>query len=253
MEPGLGPQGINLERLAEVATFLTQLSTPFIIAGDFNMEPAELMGTQWAQKLRAQIVFPDVPFTCTSGEGRVLDYYVVSKGLLPALHSITCCDTTPWRPHLGLSMSIRARPREVFCYKQVVPEPFPPHRPLGPDAQWAALRHRAAIYVQRHGLEPLQQQKESPFCEVGASSGCLSREFAVISLAAEYMMHSRASQSTSSRNTGRGQAWEVREVQLFDTRQADDYAPSGAFWQPGCRSMPIMSPFPTSVTPELSG
>ena len=74
LEPGLGLQGSNLERLAEVATFLAQLAAPFILAGDFNMEPAELMGTQWAHKLGAQIVWPDVPFTCSSGEGRVLDY-----------------------------------------------------------------------------------------------------------------------------------------------------------------------------------
>ena len=114
LEPGLGPQGSNLERLAEVATFLTQIATPFILAGDFNMEPAELMGTQWAHKIGAQIVRPDVPFTCSSGEGRVLDYFVVSKGLLPALRRITCSDATPWRPHLGLTLSIQARPREVF-------------------------------------------------------------------------------------------------------------------------------------------
>ena len=56
LEPGLSPQGSNLEGLAEVATFLTQLATPFFPAGDFNMEPAELMGTQWAHKLGAQIV-----------------------------------------------------------------------------------------------------------------------------------------------------------------------------------------------------
>ena len=96
LEPSLGPQGCNLERLAEVATSLTQLATPFILAGDFNMEPGELMGTQWAHKLGAQIVWPDVPFTCTSGEGRVLDYYAVSKRLLPAVHRITCGDVTPW-------------------------------------------------------------------------------------------------------------------------------------------------------------
>ena len=78
------------------------------------MEPAELMGTQWAHKIGAQIVWPDVPFTCSSGEGRVLDYVVVSKGLLPALRRITCSDATPWRPHLGLTLSIQARPREVL-------------------------------------------------------------------------------------------------------------------------------------------
>ena len=43
LEPGLGPQGGNLESLAEVATFLTQLATPFVLAGDFDMEPSELM------------------------------------------------------------------------------------------------------------------------------------------------------------------------------------------------------------------
>ena len=235
LEPGLGPQGCNLERLAEVATFLTQLSIPFILAGDFNMEPSELMGTQWAHKLKAQIVWPDVPFTCTSGEGRVLDYYVVSKGLLPALHRITCSDATPWRPHLGLTLAIRARPREVFCYKQAVPNPFEPQefsRLHGPDHQWASFRHRAANSLQGNTHEPLQQQKDSPFTEVGASTKRLSEEFAIISLAAEYHMHSRASQDSNTRSIGRGQAWKVRRVQLFDKRQADDLSsdPVSSFW-----------------------
>ena len=86
------------------------------------MEPAELMSTQWVHKLEAhaaQIVWPDVPFTCSSGEGRMLDYFVVSKGLLLALHRITCSDATPWRPHLGLTLGIRAKPKEVFSIKQV--------------------------------------------------------------------------------------------------------------------------------------
>ena len=235
LEPGLGPQGSNLERLAEVATFLTQLATPFILAGDFNMEPAELMGTQWAHKLGAQIVWPDVPFTCSSGEGRVLDYFVVSKGLLPALHRITCSDATPWRPHLGLTLSIQARPREVFCFKQVVPESFEADNFSllhGPDSSWADLRHRAASTLQGFPYEPLQQQKDSPFVEVGPSTKRLSEEFAVISLAAEYHMHSRASQDSNTRSTGRGQVWKVKRVKLFDKRQPDEYASDqvSAYW-----------------------
>ena len=35
LEPSLGPQGSNLERLAEVATFLIQPASPFTLAGDF--------------------------------------------------------------------------------------------------------------------------------------------------------------------------------------------------------------------------
>ncbi len=232
LEPGIGPRGVNLDRLAEVGTFLAQFAVPFIIAGDFNMEPAELLSTEWAQKLKAQIVYPDVPFTCTSGEGRVLDYYVVSKGLMPALRSISCSDDTPWRPHLGLTLKLQARPREVSCYKQVVPTPIPEHRPQGPDWPWERFRAAADTEMERVSLEPLQQQKESLFTDVGQNTERLTREFAEISLAAEYHMLSRLSQAPNSNNTGRGQTWAVKKVQLFDKRQADDYAsdPHSSFW-----------------------
>ena len=60
----------------------------------------------------------------------------------------------------------------------------------------------------------------------------MSEGFAIISLAAEYHMHSRASQDSNIRSTGRGQAWKVRRVQLFGKRQADDFAtdPVSSFW-----------------------
>ena len=188
-----------------------------------------------AHKLGAQIVWPDVPFTCSPGEGRVLDYFVVSKGLLPALHRITSSDATPWGPHLGLTLEIRAKPREVFCFKQVVPGPFGAEDFSflhGPDSMWATFRHRAADRLQGMSHEPPQQQKDSPFVEVGPSTKRLSEEFAIISLAAEYHMHSRASQDSNIRGTGRGQAWKVRRVKLFDKRQADDFAtgPVSPYW-----------------------
>ena len=45
-------------------------------------------------------------------------------------------------------------------------------------------------------------------------------------------MHSRASQDSNTRCTGRGQAWTVRRVKLFDKRQADDLAtdPVSSYW-----------------------
>ena len=102
----------------------------------------------------------------------------------------------------------------------------------GPDSMWATFRHRAADRLQGVSHEPLQQQKDSPFVDVGASTERLSEEFAIISLAAEYHMHSRASQDSNIRSTGRGQAWKVRRVELFDKRQADDFAtdPVSSYW-----------------------
>ena len=45
-------------------------------------------------------------------------------------------------------------------------------------------------------------------------------------------MHSRASQDSDIRSTGRGQAWKVKRVKLFDRRAADEFAPDqvSAYW-----------------------
>eukprot|EP00959_Pyramimonas_sp_CCMP1952_P178170 3724171-Pyramimonas_sp.AAC.1 len=39
---GIGASGTNLDRLHEVVEFLGMLECPWILLGDFNMEPLEL-------------------------------------------------------------------------------------------------------------------------------------------------------------------------------------------------------------------
>ena len=78
---GLGCTGDNLDLMEEVGVFLRGRRGPFLIIGDFNIEPDMLEEHGWPQWLGAAVVRPPVPFTCTSGQCRVLDYALVSCAL----------------------------------------------------------------------------------------------------------------------------------------------------------------------------
>jgi len=120
--------------LSAVGRFLSQLSIPFIIGGDMNMTPAELRGIGWLDRIDASIIAPDVELTCTAGEGRVLDWFVVANCLLPDITSIRVVDDTPWRPHVGVILELAAKPRQCMLHAQPKPPDIP--RAFGPDLPW---------------------------------------------------------------------------------------------------------------------
>eukprot|EP00969_Alexandrium_andersonii_P299332 13232902-Alexandrium_andersonii.AAC.1 len=71
---GIGPKQQNLQLLRSISAYLDLCSLPFIVAADWNMEPAELESSGWIAYHRASVVLPEgVEATCTSG--RLLDYF----------------------------------------------------------------------------------------------------------------------------------------------------------------------------------
>eukprot|EP00959_Pyramimonas_sp_CCMP1952_P039493 826531-Pyramimonas_sp.AAC.1 len=53
---------------------------PFILSGDWNLSPDELVGSGWVEAVSGHILSPQLA-TCTGGKGRVLDYFIVPEGL----------------------------------------------------------------------------------------------------------------------------------------------------------------------------
>ena len=86
MVSGIGLTGENLIILGQLQMLTKMTGLPTIIAGDWQAEPHELAGTGWPQQVDMEIIAPEVHATCASGKGRLLDYFVVTKGLLGAAH-----------------------------------------------------------------------------------------------------------------------------------------------------------------------
>ena len=58
LQDGIGMTGANLDTLFELQSIITQLGLPFIIVGDWNVEPATLMSVPWYGELLCETATP---------------------------------------------------------------------------------------------------------------------------------------------------------------------------------------------------
>ena len=112
---GLGMQGASLGSARQMLSCVATVRAPVCVMGDFNMTPDELQLSGVLQGTGLDIMLPrDTELTCTSGHGRMLDYALVDHKLKALIHDFALDPTTPWRPHSGLRLAIKARPRQVL-------------------------------------------------------------------------------------------------------------------------------------------
>ena len=87
------------------------------------------------EQVGMEIAAPNVFATCSSGRGRLLDYFVVSKGLKhvsdePAFTSwydpeVLCQAAVSWGPHGAVSFNMSRQPRQVHVYRLAKPKALP--------------------------------------------------------------------------------------------------------------------------------
>ncbi|CAE7252475.1 unnamed protein product [Symbiodinium natans] len=86
MSAGVGPTGgLNPEILSRLAAVLDQTSTQWLVLGDWNCSPAELLRLGFVDKVKGQVVAPGGP---TINTGGTLDYAVASKRMAPVLSAL---------------------------------------------------------------------------------------------------------------------------------------------------------------------
>ena len=105
----IGPVGVNSEKLKSIAAMLLFRGLSFIILADWNMTVDQLRASGFLHLVKGEPVLPEgVDATCNSG--RLIDYAVVSRDLIPMVSegngSLTCFDRSPWRTHQGLLLSL---------------------------------------------------------------------------------------------------------------------------------------------------
>ncbi|CAK8991484.1 unnamed protein product, partial [Durusdinium trenchii] len=99
LQVGEGPTGYtNRQVLTEVGALILTLNIPYIVMGDFNCEPEELLETTWLRRIKGNILAtPDA----TISSGSVLDYAILSHSLWGRMELEVQHDV-PWGPHYGL-------------------------------------------------------------------------------------------------------------------------------------------------------
>ena len=65
-----------------------------------------------------------VDATCSAGEGRIIDFALVSQNLYPYL-TLEGDLSVPWRSHVGLKLSLSTRLRSLHAPALRVPRPLP--------------------------------------------------------------------------------------------------------------------------------
>eukprot|EP00971_Amphidinium_carterae_P043215 850413-Amphidinium_carterae.1 len=87
-----------LDELELLARWLRQFTCAYVLGGDFNALPEEVMQTHWPQLVNGVLHHPRLP-TCATG--RELDYFLVHAELAtraPAASLSTSCCASPHVP-----------------------------------------------------------------------------------------------------------------------------------------------------------
>ena len=122
---GLSPR--NLEILQSLAEIVDAIDGPWIVAGDFNMDPGLLMASKWTELAHGIIVASHLP-TCGSN---TRDFFVVSQRLQHAVHGVAVIHDAGLEPHSPVRLYIRAAPRAVMVRRVRAPRRFDAVLPAG--------------------------------------------------------------------------------------------------------------------------
>ena len=91
--------------------FLSLTKIPWIVLGDWNCEPADLLPTGWLTQTSGVVLTPKgVAGTCVAAGERMLDFAVHSPSAATFIESLEV-EPGPFHPHLGLHLCIRAETR----------------------------------------------------------------------------------------------------------------------------------------------
>ena len=148
----------NMAKLHAVLQFCRRVGTPTIVAADWNMEPKQLAEISWLDDMRCDVVrATDLDITCTTGRGRLLDFFAVSRSLVPTIVDVHRDPQARWSPHAGLILRIRSRPKQVVVRSLVVPSALDLEKPADP---WKPAWDEAVETTARWGAQDHEKYKK---------------------------------------------------------------------------------------------
>ena len=112
-----------------LAARIHTMGVPAIVAGDWNMTRDRLTETGWPGKLGlvpVQTTPPDHP-TCTQGGQKAIDFFLVSEAIADLVVSSEVVLTLGFKPHYGVRLFLRGRPRDLWRRQLRQPRPWPGH------------------------------------------------------------------------------------------------------------------------------
>ena len=65
----------NYNRFNAILRLKMVLRMPILLSADFNKTPQQIEEMGWAKLLESNVITPPVNFTCTTGSGRLVDFW----------------------------------------------------------------------------------------------------------------------------------------------------------------------------------
>ena len=157
----------NKAILESLGSLISILKLPFLIAGDWNCTPAQMLECNFTKFLGGTIVVPsNVDYTCSSGEGAMIDFVICSSCLMNAVE-VTADVNGPWKPHFGLHIVLHREgiKEEIRALQTPLPIPVvsgPRRQSWGSFVQKAEAEHIAGNDLR--GKEPVGKGKTAWLC-----------------------------------------------------------------------------------------
>ena len=117
LHSGEGMLARNLRMLEEAARVLMALLGPWILAGDFQVEPQALLESGFPRLAKWVVVAPSAP----TGMGHTIDYFLVAEGLAGTVHAVVVLAGSPFAPHSPVRLLLKAAPRRLKVRIQAKP------------------------------------------------------------------------------------------------------------------------------------
>ena len=173
----------RLSMLTKLAACIQKFNLQWIVMADCNQEPEQLEGSGWLSFVKGEIIHVNSK-TCVAGQGRNLDYAVISPGLAPYVKMELDPDS-PWSPHFGLLVCINTH-KEIHQIRkfepvQEIPEAMGPFR-----MPWAGYLRIARDRQRNHKNQATFQ------CNGLATNEELTEDYGTFSAAAEMALADRA-------------------------------------------------------------
>ena len=128
LKDGDGMSDTNAAILTELAAAVAAVRGPWLIGGDWNVNPKALADSGWPEIVRGTIQAPVLP-TCNTN---VYDFFVVSNDLSAAVAGVVRLSDGGCKPHWTSRLFLHADARAKAVRRLIKPERIPGKLPHGP-------------------------------------------------------------------------------------------------------------------------
>ncbi|CAK0801439.1 unnamed protein product, partial [Prorocentrum cordatum] len=164
LQDGLGPKGVNLDIIGALGDLVLTEGLPWLVQGDFNMEPGTLHELGWPALQRGAYLGPAEPTCMASGTERVHDWFASSFCLSHGVANAAALDGYALHQHKPVRLRLQHLRPDALVKVLVRPGRFP-------DVEAADCRAHEDAVVQvfrRSGRAQWQAEACSWSWEAGA-------------------------------------------------------------------------------------